>query len=660
MIRHAKIEFNESGTPVAQDFDDVYFSNDNGLLESDYVFFQQNNIAARWQNHPRRHFVIAETGFGTGLNFLNTWQRFNQDDDKSVEQLHFISFEKFPLEQTALQQALAAWPELTELSEQLIAKYPVAMAGCHRLEFEQGRVILDLWFGDIQDTLPQLCYVENGIVDAWYLDGFAPSKNPDMWQQSLFDGMANLGRKNCTFATFTAAGFVRRGLSDAGFTAKKVKGYGRKREMVVGTLDSANHNTTQPAYYKREPQQLTKVAIIGGGIASATLAYSFSKRGITTEVFCKDDTFAQGASHNHQGAVYPNLQADFNSSSEFFAHSFYYAKRLYQRVHHDGHHYPHDWCGVLLHGVTDSKVEIQTRLAQKGNWPTSLIRGVNTDEANKISGIESNYSGLFIEPAGWVNPPALVHALFAASQSKTKHKVHFNSEVCDIVKTHTGYQLHDENQNSLGEFSHVIITCGELTARFSQMQALPFKPVRGQVTRVAANNLSQQLNTVLCHKGYFTPQLDNTHCMGATFEKNTLCREISEEDNLINLKQLTSFYPEQLGITADSMLDAKAAIRCTTPDHQPIVGEAVCEETLIDNFAPLRKGQQYDFGDTENPYHSIYVFSGLGARGLCTAPIAAEMLVAELCDEPLPVPTHISEMLHPNRFIIRDLKRNKR
>ena len=164
MIRHAKIEFNESGTPVAQDFADVYFSNDNGLLESDYVFFQQNNIASRWQHHPRRPFVIAETGFGTGLNFLNTWQRFNQDSDKSVEQLHFISFEKFPLKQSALQQALAAWPELTSLSEQLVASYPTAIAGCHRLEFDQGRVILDLWFAIFKTRCHSFVTVKTALL----------------------------------------------------------------------------------------------------------------------------------------------------------------------------------------------------------------------------------------------------------------------------------------------------------------------------------------------------------------------------------------------------------------------------------------------------------------------------------------------------------------
>lgn len=659
MIRHAKIKFNDSGTPVAQDFDDVYFSNDNGLLESDYVFFQQNLIPERWKLHPNRHFVIAETGFGTGLNFLNTWQRFNADNERTVEQLHFISFEKFPLEQTALEQALKAWPELTNLSTKLVAQYPEALAGCHRLEFDGGKVILDLWFGDIQDTLPQLSFSKQGIVDAWYLDGFAPSKNPDMWQQSLFDQMANLGKQNCTFATFTAAGFVRRGLADAGFSVKKVKGYGRKREMIVGQLENINDNETREPYFERTSQPLENIAIIGGGIAASTLTYSFAKRGISTHTFCKDPELAMGASHNHQGAIYPNLQADFNATSEFFAHSFFYAKRTLEQLVTDGFEFEHDWCGVLLHGVNETKVEIQQRLAQKGAWPASLIRAVDKDEANNIAGFDANYSGLFIEQAGWVSPPALVNAFFQASNKKHSQQLTLNCEITEIKKTDEGYLLINKNSQEFGPFSEVIVTCGELSGQFSQTKNIPFRPVRGQVTRVKDNQHSDKLKAVLCHKGYFTPALAGAHCMGATFEKNTYNREISEADNEINLAQLTRFYPSQLSIDESSIIDAKAAIRCTTPDHQPIVGQVPHQDELIETFAGLRKGKSYGFTHYNSPYQGLYVFSGLGARGLCTAPLAAEMLVAELCDEPLPVPNHISALLHPNRFIVRDLKRNK-
>jgi len=167
MIKHADIHFNSQGTPVADNFDDVYFSNDNGLAESDYVFYQQNDIPARLQNHDQPHFVIAETGFGTGLNFLNTWLQFNAHlanrqpeqnkvptkQGKTVKRLHFISFEKYPLKRADLAQALQAWPDLAHYSNQLLTHYPINLAGCHRLEFDSGRIILDLYFGDVQDSI---------------------------------------------------------------------------------------------------------------------------------------------------------------------------------------------------------------------------------------------------------------------------------------------------------------------------------------------------------------------------------------------------------------------------------------------------------------------------------------------------------------------------
>lgn len=659
MIRHAKIEFNDSGTPVAQDFDDVYFSNDNGLLESNYVFFEQNNIPARWQTHDKRHFVIAETGFGTGLNFLNTWRNFEQQNNKQIEQLHFISFEKFPIEQQALAQALKAWPELAKYSEQLVANYPTAMAGCHRLSFDNGKVLLDLWFGDIQDTLPQLCFNQHGIVDAWYLDGFAPSKNPDMWQQSLFNNMANLGRPDCTFATFTAAGFVRRGLIEAGFDVQKVKGYGRKREMIVGQLITANDKHTYTEYFARPPVTESNIAIIGGGIASSSLMYALAKRNIATTLFCKDNALAMGASHNHQGAVYPNLQADFNSISEFYAHSFYYAKRTYQQLNLSGYSFAHDWCGVMLHGVTPEKAAVQQRLAEKGNWPKTLIHAVTSEAANTITGIKADYSGLFMPEAGWVSPPQLVNAMATAANELKKQTTHLNTRITEINKDEQGYTLVDDSQTCYGPFKQVIVTCGELSKYFKQTSDIPIQAVRGQVTRVTANEKSSPLNTVLCHKGYFTPQFEMTHCMGATFEKNSESREISQSDNTKNLTQLTSFYPDQLGINEQSMQSAKAAIRCCTPDHMPLVGELADKAQLVESFAPLRQGKHYGFTPYQSQFDDLYIFTGFGARGLCTVPLCAEMLVAELCDEPQPVPTHISELVHPNRFVVRDLKRNK-
>lgn len=660
MIKNAQIHFNEMGTPVADNFDDVYFSNDDGLAESHYVFFTQNNIAERLQKHDQSHFIIAETGFGTGLNFLNAWQQFNnRPADSSVKKLHFISFEKFPIKHEELAKALAAWPSLSLQAKALCDNYPMALAGCHRIEFEQGRIVLDLWFGDVHDSLPQLSYQSRGIVDAWFLDGFAPSKNPDMWQQSLFNAMANLSRDNATVATFTAAGFVRRGLQEAGFTCKKVKGFGRKREMVVGTLDKANAHETTPPYYHHDNRPLEQVAIIGGGIASSCLLFQLAKRGKHATLFCQDNKLAQGASHNRQGAVYPNLQADNSPPSELYAHTFLYARRFYDDIYAQGHHFSHDWCGVLLQAFNDAKAEQHANLVKKAQWPTSLIKPVTHSQASDIAGVSLPYSGLYIEQAGWVEPAELTNAIFNAAQDLAPTQSHFNTDITQLEKAQDGWYLHTETTKH-GPFTDVFVCAGEHSDRFTQMADIHIHGVRGQVSHIRQGAESSKLQTVLCHKGYFTPSHNGEHCMGATFDKNTKSRAIKPQDNDTNRAQLMKFYQDSA--FAQSLGDInseKVAVRCCFNDHVPMLGQVPEQQDLIEAYRNLTNGKQYGFGKPSVPHQGLHVLTGFGARGLCTAPLTTEHLVASLFNEPRPLSERTHQVIHPNRFIVRDLIRNK-
>ena len=239
-------------------------------------------------------------------------------NENTPERLHFISFEKFPIDLDNLKKAHQAWPELSSFSEKLQDQYPLPIPGCHRLIFDEGKVILDLWLGDIQLTLPQVYAPAEGLVDTWYLDGFAPSKNPDMWCPAVFKQMARLAKQNCRLATFTAAGFVRRGLMDAGFDIQKVKGFGTKREMLIGTFPSEpKTKIEQPWFYRPSARHSDDVAIIGGGIASACLALSLIDKGKQVTLYCQDATPAQGASGNNQGAVYPLLSAGDDALTDF-------------------------------------------------------------------------------------------------------------------------------------------------------------------------------------------------------------------------------------------------------------------------------------------------------------------------------------------------------
>ena len=238
MIEHAKLNFDENGTPISSAFDDIYFSKHDGIAETEYVFIKHNQLQDRWPVISDQ-FHIGETGFGTGLNFLVAWQflnQVNQTRNKPLK-LKFTSFEKYPVTQQDLRQALSAWPQLKELADTLIQSYPVAFTDEHVITLQDGLVELNLIIGDVNQRIKDLPSLSgNDGIHAWFLDGFAPSKNPDMWTDNLYKNMARLSAPGATLATFTAAGAVRRGLQAVGFEVKKVKGFGHKREMLSAQL----------------------------------------------------------------------------------------------------------------------------------------------------------------------------------------------------------------------------------------------------------------------------------------------------------------------------------------------------------------------------------------------------------------------------------------
>ena len=223
-------------TPRSVDFNDIYFSRESGLQEARHVFLKGNHLPEAWRG--RSHFSICETGFGTGLNFLATWLAW-LDDPQRCTHLHYLAIEKFPLPAQDCGRVFGQWVCLASLGEQLLAQYPHALPGRHRLLFENGHLVLDLEYADAAEALQSLQEEPEHAIDCWFLDGFSPVRNPDMWTPELFQSMAALSGPGTSFATFSAAGQVRRGLRDEHFSVSKAPGYGSKREMLSGRYDGA-------------------------------------------------------------------------------------------------------------------------------------------------------------------------------------------------------------------------------------------------------------------------------------------------------------------------------------------------------------------------------------------------------------------------------------
>jgi tRNA 5-methylaminomethyl-2-thiouridine biosynthesis bifunctional protein len=225
----ARVAFDAAGVPYSPEYGDVYHSADGGPEQARHVFLGGNGLPGRWRG--RGAFTIVETGFGLGVNFLVTCAALLADAH-APEHLHYVSAEKHPFEKDDLAAALARYTELAPLAGELAAAWPAAVAGVHRLKLARGRVELTLLFGDAAEMLPRV----DARADAFYLDGFAPARNPELWSAGILRELARLAAPGATLATWTVARAVRERLAAAGFAVEKRPGFGRKREMLAGGI----------------------------------------------------------------------------------------------------------------------------------------------------------------------------------------------------------------------------------------------------------------------------------------------------------------------------------------------------------------------------------------------------------------------------------------
>lgn len=667
-IENALLDWNEQGTPVSREFDDVYFSNQNGLEETRYVFLNGNQIPARFIHHPQINFTIAETGFGTGLNFLMLWHTFRQFREQhpqaELQRLHFISFEKFPLKGEDLNTVHHSWPEFRELSAQLQQHWPLALPGCHRLLLDNGMVTLDLWFGDVNLLLPDLDSTTNGKVDAWFLDGFAPSKNPDMWTPLLFRHMAKLAAVNGTFATFTAAGFVRRGLQEAGFDVSKIKGFGHKRNMLTGVL-SAERTEPEPPnapwFARPAAKEVSDIAVIGGGISSAMLALALLRRGAKVTLYCADPLPAQSASGNAQGVMYPLLSAEEPLLSQFFIHAFTFARRTYDNLLDHHITFDHQWCGVSQLGYDAKNSQKNAEIVALVNNP-EFVHNQSEQQLEQACGLPTGCEGIHYPMGGWLSPSQLTENVLKQAESKGLI-THYQHQLTQLTPTPSGWQL-DFRHGYSTTHPTVVLANGHNAIDFLQTEKLPLSPVRGQVTQVPALSLSARLKQVLCYDGYITPA-DNQQqfqCLGASYcreERNTEYRQTEQQNNLDRLINCLPNIPWASDLDISSKL-ARVSVRSSIRDHFPMIGAVPDYPNLLEAYRALDdKVRHHQPVESAPVYPELYIIGGLGSRGLCTAPLLAETLAGQIFGEPLPLSADILAALSPNRIWIRRLLRGR-
>lgn len=616
----------EANAPRSILFDDIYFSGE-GAAETRHVFIDGNDLHKRLASCDR--FAIGELGFGSGLNFLSVlelWRSLRRHDGARLD---YLAFEKYPLTNEDLARAHSAWPQFADVSRRLIAAAPPPIGGFHRLHFGNG-VTLTLVYGDVADTASRI----NAAIDAWFLDGFAPAKNPDMWSPALFNEVARLSRPDATISTFTVAGAVRRALADAGFAVAKRAGYGRKREMLVGRLIGERPGNPRPPWFANRGLNLLndgdEIAIVGGGVAGASLACEARRAGLRPVIFDREG-LAAGASGNPAGIIMPRLDLGDTAGPRFFANAYAFALRSIDLAEHDSAERFFNRCGVLLKAATQEERERQHRIIARRLLPPAFI--------------EARVEGLFFPQGGVIEPRRYCRALALGAEFERRG-------VIGIVTSTAGAALTLDGGDQR-EFKAAIIANAGAAKRFLGARTLPLSPVKGQIDVFPE---AETPSCVVACGPYAAPAPGGGMVIGATYEHGAQ-GEILQNSiaaTMENVAAVASAMPALARSLDPAHSRPRAAFRCQTPDRLPVAGPAPDWNEFGADYDDLRLGKMRDYPPGE-VMPNLFILSGLGSRGLVTASFAAALMVAEMTGAP--VEREIADALHPGRFFIRDLKR---
>lgn len=657
-FQHAIIDWKQPRARSTR-FDEDYFNSDTGPTEARQVFVDGNRLGPRFAALTQPHFSIAETGFGSGLNFLVTRALWLQQAPHNAR-LNYIALEKYPLTLQDLDRCLGHWPEFASAATQLTAQYPPLLEGFHRLEFDKGRISLTLIFADATQGLAEF----EGPVDAWFLDGFSPAINPDLWSEALLQQVARLSHSGTTLAAAHTESCVRQGLATAGFDISQAAGFDRSGRMLSGihsghlAPDNPPVRTSISPWFDRpKPRPRPEsVLILGAGLAGCCAAYALARRGIPVRVLERSGQAASSGSGNRQGALYAKLPVRPTKQGLLHSTGLDYSRHLLQQLSAEGLLPAHSWqaCGLLQLAQSDKEAKRQGQLLDAGAYPTTLVYGVSAAEASSLAGSDTPHSGLFFPTAGWVSPVDLCQALLQHPLISLETEV--TVEALEYQQDAQRWQaLCDSGERYLA--AAVIVATAGAAKALPPLAQLPLKSIRGQVSEAPAPATEPALRTVVCGDGYIPPAMNGTYCFGATFDLHDSDTGIRDQDHQSNLATLSKTLPALGAALAQQPLQGRVAFRCSTPDYLPIVGPAPDAERFTEDYARLRQDRKWRF-DTE-PSHcpGLYVSVGHGSKGLLTCPIGGELLASLICNEPLPLGRTLTEALSPARFIIKNLIR---
>ncbi len=619
MLTPARLTFSPDGTPFSETFGDVYHSSHGGPAQARHVFLGGNDLPMRWQAKDR--FVILETGFGLGLNLLATWQAW-RDDPARCERLHFVSIEKHPFSAADLAIAHRAWPEFAEIANELQANWPVLTPGMHRLWLEGDKVVLTLIFGDATKLLRAV----DASVDAFFLDGFSPARNPELWTPDIAKALARLASRGATLATWSVAGHVREALAAAEFDLEKRPGFAGKRQMLVGRFRSRRP-------MRHTPPDERSAVVIGAGIAGCTVAHRLAQAGWQVKVVDRNQAPGMEASGNLAGVLRPLPSADDNRMSRLTRAGFLATLQLLRALP-EARWSPRG----VLHLGRDTEHERQQRQAvDRLGLPADLLQFLDHEAASRRLGHLVDIGGWWFPGGGWVQPASLCRAALAAFPER----IHFqpNTAVDRIEYRENRWHALDARSETLADAPTLIMASGAGLGQFPAFDWLPQTAARGQVTHIPATE-APTLDVVLCRHGYVAPIVDGFCLTGATLNPGD--HDLAERlvDHAENLERLSRNLPDYGPMPDPGKLTGKVGFRPMSRDRLPMVGPMPTGEPA--SRLPQLKRQP-----------GLWCAQGYGARGITWSALMADLLVSRLEGLPLPLENDLVDAVDPGRFLLR-------
>lgn len=568
--------------PFSLDANDIFFQ-DEALNEIEHVFIKPNEIKHR--SSVEKNLIVGEIGFGFGLNFLSTCQTWIQNSNEGL--LTYLSIDHKIASHDEIKKLFKKFNELKDLEMTFFDCFEPIHQGINKFFFPQWSVELIIYVGDVLDAISDLD--KNFKADAWYLDGFDPKLNNVMWSDPVLDFIQMHSYKNTTISTFTAAGFVRRGLTQRGFEVERKKGFKFKRHHITGKYSKLSK--------EKNPK---KIAIIGSGIAGCSTAYHLAKNGHVVEIFEIESEISSGASGNPLAALYPRFNLNNEPLNLLNFSSFYYADRFYKSLDCDG--YFETGIGFKINDKrTESWVKKLKALNREDLFSFS-------DNQNK-TGLK-DFRGVIFNHGGYIDPKKINQSLLDNENIKIHLRHEFKN--FEIVSSNVTLRIDDNNQC---DYDYLVLAHGSGLINFSNDLSLS----KGQLV---AAKISNSIKMPINSSGYILPAKDGLNWIGASYDHQFKNLDVDED----KLKKMIALQEDQYGVKNNSQqYDSRAQIRTVSKNKLPIVGKYKQNENII-------------------------MLGGFGSRGFCYGPILGDHVASIIDKSPSPLEKNIATSLLPKNF----------